>query len=106
MRNSALYRRLWPIGQWAIGAAEAPINVNLTQTHRYRLDWLTNSVHFFIDDQPILISPYSPRGQLGFVAWLDNQYAIVTPQGQFGMGLIAVKQRQWLTLESLTIEPL
>jgi len=30
----------------------------------------------------------------------------VTAQGQLGMGLVAVPERQWLTLDSLVIEPL
>ena len=51
-------------------------------------------------------TPHSPRGPLGFVTWLDNQFAVVTPQGNIQIGLISVPQRQWLALDSLSIEPI
>lgn len=106
MRHPALYRALWPIGQRAIGAAEALLDVDLREPHSYRLDWLPRSASFYVDERLILETPFAPRGSLGFVTWLDNQYAVVTPQGQIGMGLIAVAERQWLALDSLEIEPL
>jgi hypothetical protein len=43
---------------------------------------------------------------LGFVAWVDNQYAIVTPQGRFGSGLVEVPETQLLIMERISIEPL
>lgn len=106
MRIPALYRALWPIGQRAIGAAEAAIGVDLREPHAYRLDWLPQATRWYMDDALILESPYTPRGPLGFVAWLDNQYAIVTPKGSLGLGLVAAPGRQWLALEDLRIEPL
>jgi hypothetical protein len=106
MRIPALYRVLWPLGQRAIGAAEAMVGVDLRQLHTYRLDWLPDSASFYADDRLVLKTTYAPRGPLGFVAWLDNQYAVVTPQGHLGMGLIPVPERQWLALDSLVIEPL
>jgi hypothetical protein len=74
--------------------------------HTYRLDWLAESASFYADDRLVLNTPCTPRGPLGFVAWLDNQYAVVTPQGHLGMGLVSVPERQWLGLDSLVIEPL
>jgi hypothetical protein len=106
MRLPALYNRLWPVGQWAIGASETVLSADLTQPHIYRLDWLPSSAHFYVDDHLVHRAPFSPRGPLGFVAWLDNQYAVVTAQGHLGMGLVAVPERQWLALDSLVIESL
>ncbi len=106
MRVPALYRVLWPVGQWAIGAAEAMVDVDLREAHTYRLDWLADGAHFYVDERLVFDTPCTPRGPLGFVAWLDNQYAVVTPQGHLGMGLVPVPERQWLTLDSLVIEPL
>ncbi len=99
MRIPSLYRAVWPLAQRAIGASETLVEAPLTEPHIYRLDWLTDSVHFYV-------SPYSPKGPLGFVAWLDNQFAVVTPQGNIQMGLIPVQQQQWLALDSLVIEAL
>ncbi len=106
MRVPALYRRLWPVAQKAVGVSEAIIQADLAQPHTYRLDWLPGTASFFVDDVMILKTPYAPRGSLGFVTWLDNQYAIVTPQGHFALGLTPVSERQWLALESLVIEPI
>src|SRR5262245_60375304 len=59
MRSQALYRKLWPIGQWAIGAAETLIDARLIEPHTYRLDWLPDSAKFFVDDRLILDTPFS-----------------------------------------------
>jgi len=65
MRNPALYRRLWPVGQWAIGASEAILNARLSQPHTYRLDWLPSSAHFYVDGDLVHRAPFAPRGALG-----------------------------------------
>lgn len=106
MRHPLLHRLLWPVGQWAVGASEAILNVDLRQPHSYRLDWRQGSAEFYVDGQMVHAAPFAPRGPLGFVTWLDNRWAVVTPQGNLGMGLVAAPERQWLTLESLSIEPL
>jgi hypothetical protein len=46
-----------------------------------------------------------PRGPLGFVAWVDSQWAIVTPHGRLGWGLLDVATPQWLDLAHIRIEP-
>ncbi|HVO44260.1 MAG TPA: hypothetical protein VMT34_16650 [Aggregatilineales bacterium] len=106
MRRPAMYRRLWPLAQWAVGVSEKLIDIDLRSPHRYQLDWLPNAARFYVDDEMILQSPYAPRGSLGFVTWIDNQYAVVTPQGQIGMGLMAIPGEQWLALEDLRVEAL
>ncbi|MBI5959533.1 MAG: hypothetical protein HY866_12405 [Chloroflexi bacterium] len=106
MRIPALYRWLWPVGQRAIGGSEARLDVDLTQPHDYELEWHTNRVIFRVDGTQVHVSPHSPRGPLGFIAWIDNQYAVVTPQGRFNFGLIATTERQWLALDRLEIQPL
>jgi hypothetical protein len=51
-------------------------------------------------------APYAPDGPLGFIAWIDNQYAVVTPQGRFGHGLLPLDEPQWLALSQVTMEPI
>ncbi len=104
MRVPALYRRLWPVGQRAAGISEAVLPVSLAEPHTYALDWQTRRVTFRVDGAVVHTAPYAPRGPLGFIAWIDNQYAVVTPQGHFKFGLIANAERQWLALDCLDIE--
>ena len=106
MRVPALYRRLWPLAQRAIGAAEVLLPTDLIEPHTYTLEWRAESVRFAVDGADVLITPTAPRGPLGFIAWMDNQYAIVTPQGRFGFGLVATAAPQWLALERIDIQAL
>jgi hypothetical protein len=106
MRVPAFYQRLWPIAQRAIGVAEATLAADLSVPHTYSLEWREDSVIFQIDGAEVHISPHSPRGPLGFITWMDNQYAVVTPQGHFRFGLLATDAPQWLAIEHIDIEPL
>ena len=104
MRVPWLYQKLWPLGQWSLGVSEQQLAIDITQTHHYELEWLPNAVYFRVDGEEIHRAPYSPKGPLGFIAWLDNQYAIVTPQGQLQQGFIPITARQWMTLSSIEFE--
>ena len=106
MRVPALYRRLWPVGQRAIGVSETILPADLADRHTYTLEWLPDSVRFAVDGQPVHTAPTSPGGPMGFIAWMDNQYAVVTPQGRFRFGLVATDAPQWLALDQITIESL
>jgi hypothetical protein len=104
MRIPSLYRRLWGIGQQAIGVSEYLLDNDLMHsTHVYMLEWLPDSVRFFIDGELVHQTNQSPRGKLGFIAWVDNQYAIVTPQGNFGSGLLTAQTPQALILDQIEI---
>ena len=103
MRIPALYRWFYPVGQWAAGISEALIEVDVREPHLYRLDWLRGSAEFYVDDRLVHRSPFAPSRSLGFVAWSDNRYAIVTPQGRIAAGLLPIPGRQWWALEMLTI---
>ncbi len=76
----------------------------MQESHDYMLNWRKNKVEFIIDGQIIHKTSMSPGGSLGFVAWIDNQYALVTPQGRFGSGVVDVTGRQSLIIDNLTVE--
>ncbi|MBF6589709.1 MAG: hypothetical protein IVW57_04145 [Ktedonobacterales bacterium] len=86
------------------GAHEAHLAVNLAEWHDYTLDWRRDRAHFFVDGREALMVRDPPRGPLGFVAWLDNQYAVATPRGQLRFGTLA-SAPEWLELEWLRILP-
>jgi hypothetical protein len=105
MRFPALYRLLWPIGQAAIGVNEVlldPQMLNSEQT--YTLEWLPDTARFSVDGKLVMETKRPPRNALGFIAWMDNQYRIVTPQGSFGGGLVDVPRPQSLVLSEIKIE--
>ena len=97
-----------PAARWmqkVAGACEAILPVEMNEWHTYTLEWQRNEALFWVDDQLVLRSPQSPTRPLGFVAWLDNQYAIATPRGVLRFGTVS-SGPQWLELESVKIEPL
>lgn len=84
-----LYRRIWPLAQRVLKIDEAIVPVEMDIWHDYVLEWGVREVHFTVDGQLIFQSRFSPRGPMGFVAWIDNQYMVATPQGHFRHGAVA-----------------
>jgi len=105
MNVRRLYRALWPLGQRAIGVSEATVEAEMTDWHTYVIEWGVRRARFLVDGVLLLDGARSPRGPLGFVVWLDNQYAIVTPWGRFGYGLLNAPGVQWMELDTLIIRP-
>jgi hypothetical protein len=104
MQVPALYRLLYPPIQRALAIGEAQLDDTLLSTwHTYTIDWLPQHAVFRVDNQVVLDVPFAPRGACGFCAWIDNQYAIVTPQGRFGGGIIPLEQTQSLLLQHIDI---
>jgi hypothetical protein len=97
-----------PAARWMqklTGANEAMLPVILTDWHDYTLEWRDNEAIFWVDEKLILRASHPPTRPLGFVAWLDNQYAIATPRGVLRFGTVS-SGPQWLELDSIMIEPL
>ena len=103
MNVGPIYRACWPLGQKTIQVSEAMLPVDMTEWHTYLIDWQTNSAQFMVDGQTILDCQTSPRGPLGFVMWLDNQYMVITPWGNFNYGLLDAPGQQWMELDRLEI---
>jgi len=107
MRIPMLYQLLWPIAQRAMGVSEYLLDLNLlTKPHTYTLDWLDDSLEFGIDGLVVHKSPVAPRGAMGFVAWIDNQYAIVKPQGSMSFGYASIQNEQSLILTDIKLQNL
>lgn len=79
------------------------LSVDVTQWHRYRLDWCLTRVAFEVDDVRVFESPLSPNPPLGLVIWIDNQYAAFTPEGKIAMGVLEGKE-EWLEIKDLEIK--
>ena len=104
MNIRPLYRKLWPHVQGALGVCEAAVEADMTAWHTYVLAWRKHSVCFSVDGAPVLACGAAPRGPLGFVMWLDNQYLVATPWGKFRYGWLTAPERQWMEVDVLSIE--
>jgi hypothetical protein len=79
------------------------LGMDVTQWHRYRLDWRETRVSFEVDDAQAFESPVSPNPPLGLVIWIDNQYAAFTPEGKIGFGLLANPKPAWLEVKDIEV---
>jgi hypothetical protein len=94
-------------GRWMqrlTGTSEALIAEDLTTWHSYALEWHPHEARFLVDEREMLRVPDPPTRPLGFVAWLDNQFAVATPRGQLRFGTVQ-SGPQWLEIARLRIEP-
>lgn len=107
MRNERLYNALWGIGQNALGVTETLLDSELLNAeHEYVLEWRRDGATFMVDGRVVHTARHVPQNTLGFVAWMDNQYMVVTPRGEFKSGLVEIKRPQALVLTEIKIEPL
>jgi hypothetical protein len=94
-----------PASRWmqrVTGAREAILDVDMTDWHTYMIDWQKRKADFWVDGQLALRVFQPPIRPLGFVAWLDNQFAIVTPRGRFRFGTVN-SGPQWFEIDSILI---
>ncbi len=103
MNLRPLYRRFWPPIQRALRIREALIQADMTRWHTYTLEWQERGVRFEVDEEPVLEGAPSPRGPLGFVIWMDNQYMVATPWGRLRWGLLDIPGHQWMEVVEVTV---
>ena len=80
----------------------ATVSVDVTQWHRYKLEWNLTRVLYYVDDALVFESPVSPNPPLGVIIWIDNQYAAFTPEGKIAFGVLAGEE-EWLEVEDIVI---
>ena len=79
-------------------------DVALTDWHDYKMLWTGYEATFWVDGVVRLRAPAPPSGPLGFVLWIDNQYAIASRDGRFGFGLLPLDEPQWLEVDALELD--
>jgi hypothetical protein len=84
-----------------IGEDGTRLNVDVTQWHRYKLDWRENGVYFEVDGAAVFESTVRPKPPLGLVIWIDNQYAAFTPEGKIGFGVLENTEPAWLEIKDI-----
>ena len=82
----------------------ATVSVDVTQWHRYRLEWTRSGKRtaWYVDDALVFESPVSPHPPLGVIIWIDNQYAAFTPEGKIAFGVLEGEEER-LEVEDIVI---
>jgi hypothetical protein len=87
-----------------VQAEEIVLNTPLDQWHYYALHWEPDQVRFEVDCEQVFTAHLPIAGPLGFVAWIDNQYAVASVEGGFRFGTIPTEDTQWLEIAELSLE--
>jgi hypothetical protein len=87
-----------------IGEDSAAIPADVTQWHTYSLHWTRQQVCFEVDGQVVLQSQASPRGRMGLVIWIDNQYAAFPPSGRLAYGTLENREPAWIEVKEIQVE--
>ena len=98
-------RVVWPGVQRASGISYAPLSHDMTLWHDYRIDWSTHGCIFRVDGHSVLETAFSPRGPLGFVCWIDNQYLVLSSRGKFRSGIVPLVDAQTMEVSGVRISP-
>ena len=69
-----------------------------TQWQAYRVELTAQSSRFFVNGKLISEFPQAPRGALGLVVWIDNQFAAFTPDGRLKSGTLP-NPPSWLEID-------
>lgn len=97
-------QKVWPKVQQRLGMSYQQLDqTDITNWHGYKLSWSQQGCTFWVDNKVILTTNQSPRGPLGFVCWIDNQYMQVTPTGRISTGSTETPYSQWLEIKQLNI---
>ncbi len=87
------------VRQTATGLAIDP-----SQWHSYRLRCDSQGTHFWVDEAPVFETRLTPRGKLGLVLWIDNQYMALRPDGQAAYGWLANPEPAWIKIRAIFLD--
>ncbi len=87
-------------------AEERLLEIDPSEWHEYAIEWFPSEVRFFVDGRETLRSADPPHPPLGLVLWIDNQYAVASPEKGFGFGVLPLERGQSLEVADARIEPI
>jgi hypothetical protein len=100
-----LFRRMvMRAAQGMVQVSEVQLPHRSHEWHAYEISWEKTLVRFFVDEVEVLVAYHPPDGPLSFVAWIDNQYAVASPDGGFRFGVVPTEGAQILELSELSVE--
>ncbi len=96
-------RILWKYATRIIHTTEIKLDVPLSRKHLYAIEWKQEGAIFFVDGNEVLNVARPPTCPLGFVLWIDNQFAIASPEKGLRFGIVPTIHGQWLEIELRTL---
>ncbi len=64
----------------------------------YRIDCQPQLLRFWVENDLALETPLVPRGRLGLVVWIDNQFMAYRPDGRLQLGTQANPESAWIEI--------
>ena len=107
LNNSAAIRKsLWPFIRRQLKIDYHQIDLSMSNWHSYRLRWSLEGCEYWVDEVCIFRSCFAPKGKLGFVCWIDNQFLVAKPTGVVRWGTLNLLSEQWLEIADLELKHL
>jgi hypothetical protein len=101
---SPMARLMRRLGRRVIQQEAISFTADLTEWHQYGLVWEAHQIYLTLDGQKILESPLSPRGPLGLVLWIDNQFFAWAPNGRINYGNLETVRPAWIEIKDFNLE--
>jgi hypothetical protein len=101
-----LARQVRPLFRRLIGDDSQELNLAVCEWHDYAVAWWPERVEFRVDDMLVFHTNLAPRGPLGLVMWIDNQYAAYPPSGKVVYGRLPTPNTVWLEVKAVRVEDL
>lgn len=79
------------------------LDIDVKDWHSYQLDWQEDLATFTVDGNEVFRTGQSPRGRLGLVIWIDNQYFRFDSGGRIGFGFLSTQHAQALSVRNMGI---
>lgn len=97
----AIRRWVRRLGRRVVRQDGVGLGMDPVDWHTYRLEWWEDGVCFCVDETEVFHSTLAPRGRLGVVLWIDNQYAAFPPDGRLAYGTLANPEPAWIEIVDL-----
>ncbi|HSV85549.1 MAG TPA: hypothetical protein VLH85_03175 [Levilinea sp.] len=96
-------RMLRCMARWLVKDDAGRPEIDVTAWHEYRYQADQAGVRYWIDGAPVFETALFPRGPLGLVIWIDNQFAALPPGGAVRFGALPADELAWLEVSHIRI---
>ncbi len=97
-----LSRQMRRVSRRLIQQDAIELHTDQTKWQEYRLSWTEKRVEFFVNGRSVFNTCVVPQAPLGFVLWIDNQFAAWKPDGRITFGSLELPRQALLEIDALT----